>query len=277
VLIHDAARYFDNDPVTDGYTGAVLFNAQTASFDDSNSDGATLRRRVLSLAPGLSIPTRRVISMYGDRWLVGTGTPDGFLGSVIRQHFGMKRVTDNMTLYTPNQAVALSGGTAVYAHKFYFRDVVNNLTEAEFDTFWNIFVAPGEAAAKGSFFRDADGRFYRVRNDYLPVEGLRVCQSDTLDAAARTTAVFNTGSYNPITDSVSAGTTTVNCIKLEPPKFYRFRYVSDPKLEPGDLCIFVPGSFAATTGQTFTMDGRKWRVLGVETELDAKALHVRLA
>jgi hypothetical protein len=232
---------------------------------------------VLSVGPDVVIPTRRAVQMYGDKWLVGIGTPEGFQGSVVRQYYAMKRVTDTMALLTPNQALTGAAGTSVAAHKFYFKDVVDGLTSAEVDTFWNIFVAPGEAAAKGSFFKDAGGRLYRVRNDYLPVEGLRVCQSDILEAGALLSATWSTGALNPITDTVSAGSTTVNALALETPKFYRFRFMSDPSLQKGDMAVFVPATITPKQGDVFTMGGKQWRALTVQAELDAWAVHARLA
>jgi hypothetical protein len=286
----DVNRFFDTDPVFDGYTGASLFKAQTASFDDSSSDGATSRRRVLQLAPGLVIPTRRVVLLYGDRWVIGNGTPDGFGGAPVRQHFTMKRATDLLALLTPGQALAAAAGTPAYVQKMYFKDVVNSLTDSEYDTQWNIFVAPNEPAGKGTFLRDAQGRFFRVRNDYLPTEGLRVLQTDSLDVAALQTGRFPSGTYNPVTEELTAGVVVVPTLWMDVPVFYRFRHISDDKVQPGDRAVFVPHNLVVQPGDLFTleattwseyfagMEGRAWRVLTVQDEMtDAKALHVRLA
>lgn len=273
--LHDAATYFDDDPVVDGYTGAALFHAQSSSFDDSSSDGATARRRVLSLGPGIVMPTRRVLSLYGERWLVGNGSVDGFQGEAIRQHFVMKKATDLMALLTPGEALAAAAGTSVYVHKAYFKEVVNTLVDAEYDSQFNIFIAPGEPAAKASFFRDADGRLYHVRNDYLPVEGLRVCQSDILDTGARNDAVFDGGTVDPVTEARTGGSPTVSSIWLDMPKFYRFRAMSDDRIQPGDIAVFVPTSITPVQGQTFTLLGRKWRVVTVQAEEDCWAIHAR--
>lgn len=272
-----ASTFFDEDPVDDGYTGDYLFHAQTASFDDSNSDGATNRRRVLSTGATTVIPARRVIEMYGDRWIVGIGTPDGFYGEVMRQHYSMKRATDLMTLLTPNQLLTAASGTAAWVHRYYFKDGSDALTSSEIDTFWNIFLSPDEPASKGTFFKDATGRLYRVRNDYLPVEGLRVCQSDSLDAGALVSAVWSTGAYDPITDTVAAGSTTVSAVMLETPKFYRFRALSDPLTERGDTAVFVPATITPKIGDTFTIAGKVWRAVIVQPEMDAWAVQARLA
>jgi hypothetical protein len=275
--LHDAAVFFDNDPVLDGYSGAYLFDAQVASFDDSSSDGATNRRRVLSTGPDVTIPTRRVVSIHGDRWIVGTGTPDGFLGDVIRQHFNTKRATDLMALLTPAQALAAAAGTAAYAQRMYLKDTINALTDSEYDAQWNIFLAPGEPASKGTFLRDANARLYRVRNDYVPTEGLRILESDELDADAVRACTFSTGTFDPITETMSAGSSTVNCIAVDTPKFFRFRHVSDERIQPGDMALFVPAAITLKQGATFTMAGVLWRAMSVQPEIDAQVAHVRIA
>jgi hypothetical protein len=272
----NAAIYFDNDPFLDGYTGTSLFSGQTASYDDSSSDGATIRRRVLSVAPSVTMPTRRVVSLYGDRWLVGTGTPDGFQGSVIRQHFSMKRVTDLMAVLTPAQALSAASGTPAYTQKMYFKDTVNSLTDAEYDTFWNVYLAPSETVVKGTFLRDASSVLYRVRGTYLPPEGLRVAQADELDSDAVKSCVFNTGAYNPTTDAFAAGSSTVSCIWLDMPKLFRFRHVSEAGMQAGDRAVLVPTSVTPVPNMVFTMDSLRWRVLSVQAELDAWVVHARL-
>jgi hypothetical protein len=275
--LHGAATFFDTDPIHDGYSGAFLFYAQVSSFDDSSSDGATNRRRILSAGPSVVIPARRVVSLFGDRWIVGTGTPDGYGGEIIRQHFNTKRATDLLALLTPAQALSAAAGTSVYAQKMYLKDIVNSLTDSEYDTQWNIFVAPGEPAGKGSFLRDASGRLYRVRNDYVPTEGLRILQSDELDTDAVQSCVFDTGTYDPVTETTTAGTTTVNCVQVDVPKFYRFRHLSDGQTQPGDLALFVPTSVALRPGMTFTMAGVKWRVRHFQPEIDAQVALARRA
>lgn len=272
-----ASTFFDEDPVSDGYTGTFLFYGQTASFDDSNSDGATNRRRVLSVGPTVVAPARRVIEMYGDRWIMGVGTPDGWMGEVVRQHFSMKRATDLVAVLTPGQALAAAAGTATYIHKHYFKESVNTQTNADLDTFWNVFIAPGEAAERGTILRFADGTLFRVRNEYLPVEGLRVLQSDQLEAGCLTTASFDTGTFDPITETRTAGTAVVAALQIEPSKFYNYRHLSDPHTSKGDLMVFVPTSLTPKSNAIFVMDGQRWRVVTVQAEMDAWAIHARLS
>lgn len=275
--IAQAATFFDNDPVRDGYADTFLFYGQVASYDDSSSDGATVRRRVMSAAPTVTLPTRKIVSIYGDRWLAGRGTADGFQSEAVRQHFNMKRVTDLMSVLTPEQARAEASGTLAYVHKLFLKDTVNSLTDSEYDCQFNIFIAPGEMARKGSFLRDTEGRLYRVRNDYLPADEIRVLESDQLDTDALVSATFDTGSYNPATDSVAAGTTVSKVIVLDTPKFYRFRHISDDRIQPGDMTMFAASSLNCQPGTKFEITGAKWQILTVQPEVDLVAIHARLA
>jgi hypothetical protein len=272
--LHDAATYFDDDPVYDGYTGALLFYGQSTSFDASKSDGSSFRRRALSVAPGTSLPARQVLSLYGDRWVAGYGTPDGFGGEQIRLGFNLKHATDNLAILTPAEALAAAAGTSVWVQKLYLREETNAQTDSDFDPQWNIFVAPGEPVVKGTFFRDGSGKLYRTREEYQSIEGLRVAISDQLDDGLLS-ATFQGDTYDPVQDKHSGASATVPAIKLDISKLYRLRERSDGTIAPGDIAALVPTSAGAKTGSRFTLAGRDWIVRSAQTELDATLLHAR--
>lgn len=276
--LHDAARRFHDTQAYDGYTGAKAFLCAFSSFDDHSADGATARRRVLNLMPADTVPTRRVISIYGERWLVGVGAPDSFAGTQIRVNHSMKKATDLAALLTPAQACAAAAGTPAYVQRKYFRDTANGQTDAQIDTFWNVFVAPGEPVQRGTFIR-CSGELLRTRGEYLPIEGLLVAQCDTLDPGAVQTLTFvSNGTYNPGTDALTAISTAVGAIAIDMSKLYAYRAESDPKLVAGDLTYLVPKSaITPATGAEFTAASGRWRVLTVQSELDCWLLHCRRA
>lgn len=272
--LHDAAVYFDEDPVYDGYTGALLFSGQATSFDASKGDGSSFRRRSLSVAPGTVLPTRQVLSVYGDRWVAGYGTPDGFGGEEIRLGFNLKHATDNLAILTPAEALAAAAGTSAWVQKLYLRETVNMQTDSDFDPQWNIFVAPGEPVVKGTFFRDGDGKLYRTREEYMSIEGLRVAIGDQLDDPLLS-ATFQGGTYDPVSDTHTGATVTVAAIKLDITKLYRLRERSDGLTAPGDIAVLVPTSAGAKGGSRFTLAGRTWIAQSAQAELDATLLHAR--
>lgn len=275
----DVARYFDREEAYDGYTGALLFYCQFSSFDDKSADGSTSRRRTLSVSDAVEIPARRCIELQTQRWLIGNGNDDSFLGKRMRQSFGMKRVTDLATIMTPAQACNPAGtGTAAYAQLEYFKDTVNSLNDSGYDTFWNTYFAPDEPVLSGSFLKIGT-RMLRVRQRYTPVEGLLTAQSDELDADWSQSITFTSnGTYSPITDALTTISTAVNAVQTDLSKFYKWQTASDADTQAGDKVVFVPAaSITPLVGAVFTMASRSWRVLSVVAEADSWALHVRPA
>lgn len=274
--LEKAALYFDRTPVYDGYSGEYLWRCQFSSFNDANAIGSTSVRRVLSIAPGLAIPERKVIQIFNDRWLVGDGNPDSWNGEPIRQSFNIRKSNFSAEILTPAQACLSQAGTQVYVQRAYFKDTVNPLTDADYDPFWNVFVAPGEAVAKGTFFR-IGSQLLRVRSAYLPVENLRIAQSDEVDVGP-VAAVFSTGAYNPVTDSTATGGISTFVLMFDFTKAYRYLTQASDRVAAGDMNALVPSSaLTPVAGQLVGIAGVTWRILTVDTEADCRLLHLRRA
>ena len=269
-----AAKYFDDTSVHDGYTSAYLWLCQFSSFNDANAVGSTSTRRILSIAPGLTIPARRAIKIFDDVWLVGDGNPDSWKGAVIRQSFNMKKATSLATLLTPSEACLASAGTTAYVQQIYFKDTVNSLNNADYDPFWNFFLAPVETVDKGSFIR-VGSKLYRVRSAYLPLEDLRIAQSDEVDAGPLD-ATFATGAYVPATDSFSAGSVATKVILLDFNKLYENQTKASNSVAKGDVSALVPKSaLTPAVGKTVAVQDATWKILAVDSELDCWLLHLR--
>lgn len=272
--LHAAAKHFDTCPVVDGYTLAALWSCQFSSFNDSNVVGSTSTRRILSMAPDLALPARRVIKIFDDRWLVGDGNPDEWEGTIIRQSFNMKKATDLSAILTPAQACAAAIGTPAYSHKTYLKDTINNLTDSEYDPFWNIFFAPGETIDKGYFVRNGS-TLYRVRAKYIPLEDLAIVQCDQLDAGP-VSATFETGAIDEVTEIRAAGTVTTPVILLDFVKAYGYQTAADPRAVAGDQAMVVAASaLTPTAGMRVTASSVAYRVINTLAQLDGWLLHVR--
>lgn len=276
--LKDAARYFDKDSVYDGYSGALLFVGHTKPHDDHTSSGATSRRRTLTTLPANAAPARGVVTLYGERWLVGSNNPDTYHGAQIRRNFDLKKSTGLMKLLTPGQACLSGSGTDFYVHKEYFKDMVDPLTTADYDVMWNIFCPLNEAVIKGSFLREGS-TIFRVRNAYSTVELLNIAETDQFDSDALQSVTFGANAgFNLITDAPTAAAVTTTVIQTDVPKYYQFRTEQEAERKPGDRTVFVAKSaITPKVSATFTMLGALWRVLAVVSENDAWAMQVRRA
>lgn len=271
-----AAQYFDDTPVYDAYTGEYLWPCQFSSFNDANAVGSTSTRRVLSIAPGLELPARRAIKVFDDFWLVGDGNPDSWKGEVIRQSFNMKKATALVNVLTAAEACAGAVGTQAYAQAIYFKDTVNSLNNADYDPFWNYFISPSETVGKGSFIRDG-ARLLRVRSSYLPLEDLRIAQSDEVDAGPLT-ASFLPGTYDPATDSFSGAATAAQVVVMDFTKLYSYLTQASERVASGDMNALVPkATLTPQVGRSVTFSGVTWKITGVDSEQDCWLLHLRRA
>lgn len=282
----NAAKYFDNDVVYDGYTNAQIFKAQFSSYEGAQPDGSFQRRRVISMDPSLSAPARRVIKVYNDRWVMGIPVEDGWKGRTIRRTAACKLATDYYEVLTPGQAALRTAGTVnVYAYTEYVKDTVNTPTDSDYDP--QYLVAFGEKIADGMFLKSAD-HYLRVRSAYPEPSGFEHVTADEIEYSyggdftdgelygrnCEVTAAFS-GTYNPVTDTDAAGVTTTG-ILLDMYKLYRYATAADAKNGPGDMTLVVAKSaITPLPGRTVTIAGLSWKIFGVSGHMDAWNLHLR--
>lgn len=270
--------FFDREQAYDGYSGAAAFKCQFSSFDDAAADGTTNRRRGMSVQHGTTLPTRRVVRLSDQRWIISDPTDDSFQGVTVRVNYNLRKATHLLSVLTPAQAALAASGVSTYAQLYYFKDTANPQSETEYSTFWNAFFARDEAIVEGTFFRDAALKIYRVRQSYMASEGYLVAQTDELDSDARQAAVFNTGLYDPVSDTFAAGTVSTHVLQFDPTQFTKRVVPGLPERKAGDRTVFVASaSLTPRAGMTFQMLGASWQVVSFLAEQDAWALQARRA
>lgn len=279
--LKNAARFFDTCPVYDAYSGALLFKAQTSTFLESSVEGSTAARRVISVAPEVTIPTHSCILALQQLLLIGASNPDEWAGSTIRAAYWTKRVTDSFKLLTPAEACNNAAGTVAYGQRQYLRETINTQTDSELDPMWNIFLSKSLSPVTGYFLKGPN-TLYRIRLSYEDIDGFRTCQSD--EVTGGTVAITVTGSnttYNPVTDTYTPVSYNSTGIVLDYHKSFTRRTQGDYKVESGDVCLVVPkASVVAVQGMELTIQAGsklagKWRVLDYLDEVDSWNLHIR--
>jgi hypothetical protein len=270
------ANHFDDIAITDGYTGAALFFAQTSTFLGASPDGSVAQKRVFSMTPATTLPVRNCVVALTEMYLLGIGILDGIYGLPIRKSVWAKRVTDSVAILTPGQACLAGAGTVAYARKQYLKDTVNGATDAEYDPFWEVFFATGEPVVKGSILK-VGSTYYRVRSAHLDEAGFINASSDELDSGSYVAITFaQTGAYDPVTDSYSAGTLTTNGFMFDRYKLYDQLTGADRLNHAGDMTAIVAASdVTPVIGRKVTVAGREWNILNATAEADAWTLHLR--
>lgn len=275
----DAARYFDKTPCADAFAPGTVFFGQLDVFDDSKRDGATVVRRVLSVAPSVALPARRVLTIDGAQWLVGQNQDDYFAGAPIRRKYVLQRADGLASIRTVGQAILGAGGTDSYGAKLWVKDMKEIEVSSKLSGFFNIYLPSPEVLSAGAVIA-LGGRLHMVRNTLKSSGGFLVAEGDELDAAAVAAGTYHgvTG-YNPTTDVVTAGNTAVTFLRTRYQDDYEYANEAEPKFVVGDVKAYVRKAQVATAKAKDKVDllGFSWRVLSVSDEGDCWGLHLQRA
>ena len=242
----NAAKYFDRVSMADAYTGTAMpYKVQFSTFEETDPDGSVARRRTMSMAPGLTLPTRRVASLLGEVWLLGEPSADAVFDKVIRQTVPMRRVTNLAQALTPGQMVAASTGLAIYGRLEQVKNTVDMATSSDYFPFFTLTLAGAEFKNLNSdwaqvpgFFRIEDGTLFRCRTSYPAEDGMTVVEADLIDRYGLTQAQVTTGAYDPVTDTFAGTTSTFQALAMPTHQLYR-RKAEAEKFKPEDLTVLV--------------------------------------
>jgi hypothetical protein len=274
-----AARYFDKTLCADAFALGTTFFGQLDVFDDSKRDGATVVRRVLSVAPTVVLPARRVLTIGAEQWLVGQNEDDSFAGAVLRRKYILQRADGVASIRTFGQAIAGAGGTDTYGAKLWVKDMKEIEVSSKLSGFFNIYLPSPETVAAGSVI-SLGGRLHVVRNTFKSSGGFLVTEGDELDAAAVLAGTYHgvTG-YAPATDVVTAGATAVTLLRIRYQDDYEYANEAEPKFVVGDIKAYVRKSQIATARAKDKVDlsALSWLVESVSDENDCWGLHLRRA
>jgi len=275
--LKDAARRFNDVVAYDAYTDEEVFRCAYTTFNDHSADGSTIRRRTMHLPEGTTIPTRGCIKLGDEVWIVGTGSPDFFGGSIARVAYSIKKSTDFARIGTPGQAILETTPTQLFLQKEFFNDNYDKNTKSDTNITWYVYLAESETVQTGMIIVTPTIKL-RVRKDYMPAENLRIVECDELDSdAVQSVTFFQNDVYDPLLDTYTIITTPATVLAISYNQLYRLHTAADAKYEQGDKSVLVPKSVVTpVTGSQFTMFGTSWRVLTVQSELDCWLLHARV-
>ena len=242
----NAAKYFDRVSMADAYTGTAMpYKVQFSTFEETDPDGSVARRRTMSMAPGLTLPARRVASLLGEIWLLGEPSADAVFDKVIRQTVPMRRVTNLAQALTPGQMVAASTGLAIYGRLEQMKNTVDTATSSDYLPFFTLALAGADFKNLNSdwaqvpgFFRIEDGTLSRCRTSYPAEDGMTVVEADLIDRYGLTQAQVTTGAYDPVTDTFAGTASTFQTLVMPTHQLYR-RKAEAEKFKPEDLTVLV--------------------------------------
>lgn len=273
--LRSAATWFDQTVCEDAY-GTDTFYAQLEPLDYYKLDGASVKRRIMSTGPGVTLPARMTIRIDGQVYLVGDRTPEHFQGDLVRNRYVMSGADSQVTVRSTEQALNESGGSSVWATLVFAKiqtdERFSSLPVAEF----RVFLGPQEVLKEHDIVIDGSDA-YLVVAPYKSDSGLISGVALRLETAVPEHAVYWTNSYNPVTDTNTESGTNAKVIRLRWSQDFRFMTMGTPKYEHGDMTMLGLSSIfsAVKQNQRITCGGAEWSVLTSENIGAVTRMHVR--
>jgi hypothetical protein len=271
-----AARRFDRTLVSDAYNPLDTFKVQFEPFDYYKIDGASVRRKVMSVDPSITMPARRVIDVAGQKFLVGEPGIDFWEGEPIRGQYVIQGADAEVSIHTIAQTLADTAGTTAWASIDFSKYGTDERDSSEYHPQYHIYFGEPETIPEDAIVQNGADT-YLVRNSHRTVSGLRDAIANRLDSPVIDAAVFSSQTYDPITDTYTGTPTTVRCLRVRWQEHFEYLSVSSEKFERGDMQVLVPLSVTAKASDTFPLSDGVWRILAVVTRADYRMLHVRRA
>lgn len=237
---------------TDPYTvGASLYGAIRPYAEGVNSSLST-RRRVLETAADTTMFADRVLSFDGDHYVAGTDNPDVHRGVVLRRKYpilpGTSTARAGSTLQTITAAIP---SRSIYSYLHFVRGSVYDYESSDVRSGFDLYHSSVESFGKGSIVFISP-QYYRVKNvPYIDGVGFRVAELQLVEGGLQTLSYVRATGYDPMTDTITAGTTTsVSALVEAAVTYYDHSSERHAQIEPGDMNITFKPTVTPRAGET---------------------------
>lgn len=273
--LKNVAKFFDRTRARDAYDTTKSFRCQLEPFDYYKLDGAVVKRRVMSTAPDIQIPARRVIDIDGQRYLVGDPAEDHWEGKKIRRRYVLQGADHVAEVRSIPDVLSGAPGALAFASVEFNKYGTDERDNSDFHPQYHIYFSESESVPENSIIT-ASGRNYLVRNSHRTVSGLVDALSNEIGHTLVQTAELRSRTYVPTTDSYLETTPqTVACIVLRWQEHFRYLSAGSEDYQRGDLQVLAADSVSFRPSDVVSIAGVPWTVLSSIAEDGYTSLHVR--
>jgi hypothetical protein len=272
----DAATYFDRLTCADAYNPATTFKAQFNLYDDSTRDGVTVERRVISTAPSVAIPARRVIIVEAQPWLVGNVAPDYFDDAAIRYRYPVQRADGLATIKTIQQTLQGAPGTSAYAGVAWVKGAKEVDESSNIFDVLNAYFSSTETLSEHMMF-SLVGRWYLVRTVFGSSAGFLTAVVDELPEPVVETGSIAVRTYNPVSDSHTSTNTSLQVVRMRWQSAFEYLSPASENYERGDMQAMILKAVTPKVQDMLNLSDGAWRILAMNDEGTYWSLHLRAA
>jgi hypothetical protein len=271
------ARKFDTLVARDAY-GSSTFMAQFEPLSFSKVDGVAIKKRQISVAPGVQMPSRGVMAIDDQVYLVGDGAPDYHNGAPIRVSYVIQGATGLANLHSIASAIAQTAPVTAYAALVFSKYMPEANDNSRYPPQYQVFLAGSESAPADSLIQ-LDGKWFLVKQSYISTSGLRIALANELDEPAFETVTYGDRTYDPVTDTYSASNSSVRVLRVKWSEHFHYLTKADETYQRGDIQVMALKTAMPSVAPSdlLTLSDGVWRVLSVQDEGTTVSLHMRRA
>lgn len=271
--LKNVAKYFNTTVCRDAYTGGFLFNGQLDVYSEGVRDGVTVQRRVLEVAPGTLVPTRRAIEFGGDYWLMGTDNFDIWKGEHIRDKYALHKASG---LAQVQPLTAFFNGALplkAYAGGVWIKTAKQIDEDSEEFNQSAVYFARGEDVQPNQIVY-LEGRYHHVREVYPSTAGHQAALVETIEEPFQGTLVVESAGLDPRTELPIAGA-NYPALRLRWQSDFRYLSQITPKFETGDTQLVIAAANNVKPGALVSFDGDKYIVVNSQIQRGVRYVHAR--
>jgi hypothetical protein len=269
------ARRFDTTVATDAYsTDTFLCQFEVLSY--SKIDGVAVKKRQISTDENVTIPSRRVVDIGGQKYLLGTPAPDYWDGNVIRLNFVIQGADGLADLTTIAAELAGTPPSTAYAALAFAKYLPDADDSSRYPPQYQVFLSGTESAPADSLVR-LNSVWYLIKESYISTSGLRVSLANAIDSPNFEDATFSSRVYDPVTDTHTVSNSTIKIFRVKWSEHFRYLSKASEQYERGDQQVFTLKAVTPDPPDTFSLSDGTWKVVSSQDEGLTWSCHVRRA
>jgi hypothetical protein len=269
-----AATHFDKQVLTDAY-GSAKIVGQFDLFDDTKRDGVISRRRILSVAPAVTMPVRNALKMDGMVWIVGSGNPDYFGKDPLRRKYVLHEADGLASVQSFSQFLANEAGVSAYSALEWVKAAKEIDESSELTNIYGAVFARSEVVPQIGIMT-LGGIRYLLREPHQSSAGFLAVYVDEIREPAIESGTFANRAYDPVDDVWTATTSAINFIRLRWQSHFKYLSQRTLRYQAGDdVLICLTSAATPKPNDKITLSDGTWQVLTVQPEGATWSLHVR--
>jgi len=273
VKLHNVAKKFDKTVASDAYTPATTFKCQLDPLTLFSVDGTAVKRRQLSTAPDVSIPSRRAIQIGSQVYVIGDVSPDYHNGTPIRNNYVIQGADHLAQLNTIAAELAGTARTTSWASLDYNKHITDQRDSADYQAQYMLFFGKGESIPELVYL---NSKWYLKMIGYESVSGIQSVLANELAEPAFETITYTNRTYVPATDTWTETTSSVKIFRVRWTEYFRYLTKASENYERGDMQVFVLKSAATPkVSDKLTLSDGVWTILSMQDEGLTWSLHAR--